>query len=170
MKTNQLLIVMTALLAPLLSKGQVLESYWVNEIGWRVDSTEASYKRAISQGENGSLLYEDRGIVDEIIYGSGSVIARTRPTDNTTSYLRNGLCTEYHANGQKKLEGSYRDGGKEGNFIAWYADGSKKGQYLYEKSEWGAPSFDHEFRVLEFFDSLGNKQVDEGKGVFWDTR
>lgn len=43
-----------------------------------------------------------------------------------SSGMEDGLHTEYHSNGQKKWEGTYRDGKLDGLSTVWHSNGQKK--------------------------------------------
>ena len=45
---------------------------------------------------------------------------------------KNGIHTEYYENGEKKFEGTFKNGKKEGLFTWWYENGQKEYEGLYE--------------------------------------
>ena len=45
---------------------------------------------------------------------------------------KNGIHTEYYENGEKKFEGSFKNGKKDGLFTWWYENGQKEYEGLYE--------------------------------------
>ena len=60
---------------------------------------------------------------------AGGGEATTVPTLAT---LLEGLCTEWSREGNKILEGSYRDGARHGEWSSWYPDGRfrRKSEYV----------------------------------------
>ena len=48
-------------------------------------------------------------------------------------HLHDGPYTEWYPNGQKVLEGAYKDGEKEGVWREWYENGKKKSHGIYKK-------------------------------------
>ena len=45
---------------------------------------------------------------------------------------KNGIHTEYYENGEKKFEGSFKNGKRDGLFTWWYENGQKEYEGLYE--------------------------------------
>ena len=46
-----------------------------------------------------------------------------------------GLVTEWYENGQKKFEGSFKDGKKDGLFTWWYGNGKKEYEGTYKNGK-----------------------------------
>ncbi|HPM30885.1 MAG TPA: energy transducer TonB [Chryseolinea sp.] len=77
-------------------------------------------------------------------------------------YVRDGHFTLYYANGQPIEEGFYIDNSKIGKWIEWYPNGKIKEESFREKSFNGFS----EFKILNFFDSLGNALAINGEGQY----
>jgi len=44
---------------------------------------------------------------------------------------KNGIHTEFYENGQKKSEGTYKDGKEDGLYTSWFENGQKRGERIY---------------------------------------
>ncbi|MDW3194848.1 MAG: TonB family protein [Cytophagales bacterium] len=152
--------------------GQLVKSFLIDEKGRGADSTQAKYTRIVFWNRFKQLSFKDHGLQDLKLYQSGSIFPDTlqgnRLVDYPVKYWRNGVCTTYHANGRKKLEGSYKNGIPVGEFSEWYSNGKQKGKYQYENMEEQKNPYDHEYRVISFFDRNGKQLVENGAGRYFE--
>ena len=56
---------------------------------------------------------------------------------STNNKPKDGLHTEWYDSGQKKEEGTYKNGKRDGLWIYWYNNGQKNFKYSYKKFEYG---------------------------------
>ena len=53
---------------------------------------------------------------------------------------KNGIHTEFHENGKKKSDGTYKDGKSDGLYTEWYENGKKKSEGNYKGVDrWNQP-------------------------------
>lgn len=154
------------------ASGQFVKTYLVDDRGYEVDSTNAKYKRSVFWNRFKQLSFEDHGLADGKIYQSGGIMADTlvREFANAENirFYPDGKCTHFFPNGRKKLSGTYQKGLPSGVFQAWYESGQIKGVYLFEIFEGQQPPYDHEFRVVAFFDENGRQLASDGTGRYYE--
>lgn len=150
--------------------GQFVKSYLIDKKGYDADSVLAKYTRTIFWNRFRQLGFEDHSLSDGKLYHSGGIIADTLVPSSVNAdniqFYRNGVCTHFHVNGKKKLEGNYQKGRPLGIFKAWYENGMKKGVYQYDAYVAQRPPYDHEFRIISFFSEDGKQLTTEGTGRY----
>ncbi|MBX2966305.1 MAG: TonB family protein [Cyclobacteriaceae bacterium] len=96
------------------------------------------------------------------VFGINDVVKQIGTYSDNEIYTRDGFFTLFHSNGQKKEEGFYKDNSKVGKWIKWYKNGRLKEEGFYNDSK----DRTQRFKVNNFYDSLGNKLVTDGNGVY----
>ena len=79
---------------------------------------------------------------------------------NYQAGLRHGPFVFYYANGQTKIKGNYDLGQRVGEWHYYYPEGLLKQRVEFT---------DNDFYVWEYYDSLGNTQVDNGTGTWQNS-
>lgn len=150
--------------------GQFVKSFLIDEKGYGADSSMAKYTRTVFWNKFKQLSFEDHGLTDGKMYQSGEIVADTlvpgAVNGDYIRFYRNGTCTHFYGNGKKKLEGNYQKGRPLGIFKAWYENGRKKGAYQYDDYEGQSPPYDHDFRIISFFNKEGRQLTKEGTGRY----
>jgi TonB family protein len=80
----------------------------------------------------------------------------------TGTYLtgkKNGPCTVYHLNGKKDSHGNFLNNAMQGKWEYHYPNGKLKQEIEFKDSD---------YRILSFYDSLGNQLVTDGTGNWYD--
>jgi TonB family protein len=77
-------------------------------------------------------------------------------------HVKYGQFTSYYANGNIESLGTYIDGDKVGQFRYWYHNGTFKETLFHSDSITISPFY----KVIEYYDSLGNQRVSNGNGVY----
>lgn len=75
--------------------------------------------------------------------------------------FKNGLYSEYYSDGQKKVEGYYLNGKRDGGWIEWFENGVVKSQadYLFDSgtvNSWGMDGIPSSQYIVEGIDEYGN--------------
>ena len=150
---------------------------FLNESKGVCDSVDATFYRILRLKEDNKYIVEDYWIDDNRLYQEGTVNIDSSVSDfsrlSTGRPVKNGEFNLYFKNGQKKESGSYSIGVKEGLFEEWYSNGQKKGDFLYgsdgsmlARQMDDSSNLDQEFRILNYYDSLGNALTTDGNGTF----
>jgi len=82
----------------------------------------------------GAILMESSYDPDpEIICGEGIhyFLSRTTAEQYGLNSVQNGICISYYDNGNKREEGTFKDGKKHGLFQRWFENGQKDGEATY---------------------------------------
>ncbi|MDH5610133.1 MAG: TonB family protein [Cyclobacteriaceae bacterium] len=82
-------------------------------------------------------------------------------------HIKQGEFTRYFENGNIAFIGNYVKDNKSGMFQEWYSDGMKKGDFFYYKDSMELVGV-ADYRVINFFDSLGQQKVIEGEGIYYE--
>lgn len=168
--TKQLRLLFFLLCIQYQASGQFVKSFLIDEKGYGADSANAKYTRTVFWNQFKQLSFEDHSLVDNQMYQSGGIVADTLVPGSVNGdyirFYRNSTCTRFYANGKKKLEGLYQKGRPLGIFKAWYENGRKKGAYQYDEYQGQKPPYDHDFRIISFFDRDGRQLTKEGTGRY----
>ena len=75
-------------------------------------------------------------------------------------YLKDGEVTYRYENGNKSMEGSYKQGQRMGKWFWWHENGQIQGEGIYEAEE---------YRLMKYWDDGGNLLVEKGNGkiTYW---
>ena len=165
------------------SAGIVYEKVYLNKDQVPTTNTEAYFIRILVQ-ENDSVqqLYDyyregtlyQRGYLKSD-YDHYTISADHRSFDQrgnpipspvkSKQHTKDGSFTAYYRNGNKKFSGIFKDNQRTGLFEEWYFNGTKKGDLLYDDSL----RVDYDFKILNYYDSLGNQWVSDGDGKYVDS-
>ncbi len=152
--------------------GQFVKAFLIDEKGYDADTATAKYRRTVFWNEFKQLSFEDHSLTDGKMYYSGGIMVDSLVVSSVIgNYLRfykNGICTHYYGNGKKKLEGHYQKGKPLGIFETWYKNGRKKAVYQYDEFEGQSPPYDHEYRIISFFDKTGKQLASKGTGRYYE--
>jgi TonB family protein len=80
-------------------------------------------------------------------------------------HTKDGLFTAYYRNSNRKFSGNFIDNKRAGLFEEWYFNGNKKGDLYYDDSL----HIDYDFKIVNYYDSLGNQWVSDGDGKYVDS-
>jgi antitoxin component YwqK of YwqJK toxin-antitoxin module len=119
---------------------------------WRITKKESfAYYRKASLDTNRHHFngpFEDYDSTGHLIMGGTYVDGR-----------KNGPCTTYHLNGSKASLGNYQANRMQGRWEYYYPNGKLKQVIDFN---------DTDYRIISFFDSLGNARITEGTGAWYD--
>ena len=63
--------------------------------------------------------------------------------NQANEFIKHGPYTSYHANGEPKEKGSYKENVKDGNIVSYFEDGTKKSQEIYRAGKLHGPFTDY---------------------------
>lgn len=161
------LILHVLLICP--TSAQVEKEIYLDESELVTDSASSTFKRVILE-KGSQLQFSDYRTTNGTLYQEGQLSMDTISgplfIEQSIRFLKQGICTSYHPNGQKMISGNFRDNQRLGSFQEWYSNGTLKGQYNYEPSEAYYLSDFQPKLIIDFYDSLGNQLVTDGSGTY----
>jgi TonB family protein len=153
---------------------------FLNEKFEYCDSAQATYLRIVKPETDSTLIMEDFQISGALYrkadiyckrYGRKQHFDKDMITNDqlkqvikNTNIIFHGEVKQYYLNGKPESVGLYINDRKQGIFNCWYFNGNKKGQFVYDDSL----KIDHDFKVLNFYDSLGKQWVSNSNGIFFE--
>lgn len=129
---------------------------YFDEFGFPTQQANSKSYRIVTNhpAEPGKFLMKEYSITDSI--------KEVGTFSDTEIFTKDGLFTVFYSNGQKSEEGFYKNNSKTGKWTKWYMNGQVR-----EESFWDdLKDFEKRERIENFWDSLGNKLVSNGKGEY----
>ena len=97
------------------------------------------YKRICSNVRHGENIFEDWYYNPKYVSEENIKILenseKKKSEGHYKNYMKEGLWTDWHGNGQKQSEGYFKNGKREGNWVYWYDNGQKDAEGCWANNE-----------------------------------